>query len=151
ETSHTPADGRQKVVVEATASAGHGALEPVQVSCTSQTPAAGRQMKFDGRKTSAGQLAFAPVHVSEMSHGPAAGRQVSPAPRNSHRLLQHVVAEPFPDPRSHCSIPSTIPSPHTDHAGRADANVTAANSATPQVIFVMKNPFCVVLKGSATT
>src|SRR2546426_26004 len=60
-------------------SAGHAALDPVQLSATSQGPAEARQTVDDVAKPSAGQIVLVPVQVSATSHGPAAARQVAPA------------------------------------------------------------------------
>jgi hypothetical protein len=56
------------------ASAGHAALEPVQLSATSHSPAAPRQTVPAGLSASAGQVALDPVHVSCGSHTPADAR-----------------------------------------------------------------------------
>src|SRR5439155_730936 len=61
------------------ASAGHAALEPVQVSARSHTPAAARHTVLAGWKTSAGQAALVPSQVSVTSQTPAAARHTVPA------------------------------------------------------------------------
>jgi hypothetical protein len=59
----------------ASASTGHAALEPEQVSATSHRPAAARQTNVPGRRTSPGHAALLPVHVSATSQVPALARQ----------------------------------------------------------------------------
>ena len=60
-------------------SAGHAALEPVQLSARSHSPAAARQVVEDDANTSVGQALFAPSQVSATSQTPAEVRQVLPA------------------------------------------------------------------------
>src|SRR5438093_931703 len=61
-----------------TASAGHAAEAPVQLSATSHSLAAARQTVAADAKPSAGQVADAPVQVSATSHTPAEGRHTAP-------------------------------------------------------------------------
>src|SRR5439155_8107937 len=61
------------------ASAGHEALEPVQVSATSHSPAAARHTVVAGWKASAGQAALVPSQLSATSHTPAEARHMVPA------------------------------------------------------------------------
>jgi hypothetical protein len=69
---------RHTLVVPATASAGHAADDPVQVSCRSQTPADARQTVTELAKPLAGQLGFTPLHVSCTSQMLAAARHTFP-------------------------------------------------------------------------
>jgi hypothetical protein len=78
-TSHTPAEGRQTVLLAANPSAGHVAELPVQVSATSQTPADARHTVPAASFTSAGQLTDEPSQVSATSQVPAAARHTVPA------------------------------------------------------------------------
>jgi hypothetical protein len=59
------------------ASAGHEALDPVQVSAGSQTPAEARHSVDEGEKASAGQLLFTPSQDSGTSQTPAEARQTA--------------------------------------------------------------------------
>src|SRR3989441_9201988 len=61
------------------ASAGHAALEPVQVSAKSHAPAAARHTVLAGWKVSPGQPVLVPSQVSAASQVPAAGRHTVPA------------------------------------------------------------------------
>src|SRR5436309_14968134 len=61
------------------ASAGQGALVPVQFSAASHRSTAARQTVLDDRKASAGQVVLVPVQVSAASQGPAAARHTVPA------------------------------------------------------------------------
>src|SRR5688572_33269797 len=61
-------------------SAGHRALEPVQVSPRSHPFASGRQTTVAGWKASLGQALLVPSQVSAVSQTPAGPRQVVSAP-----------------------------------------------------------------------
>ena len=61
-----------------TASPGHAAAEPVQLSARSHSPAADRQRVVEGTKTFAGQSSSEPSHASATSQTPAPERQTVP-------------------------------------------------------------------------
>src|SRR5205823_13806512 len=69
----------QAVPLACFASAGHAALEPVQLSARSHAPAATRHTVLAGWKASAGQAALVPSQVSGTSQTPAAARHTVPA------------------------------------------------------------------------
>src|SRR5262249_29836691 len=77
--SHTPADGRQSVVLALTISGGQAALLPVQNSSMSHTSpvVAARQLVEEGLKASVGQSSLTPSHDSARSQFPAAARQTA--------------------------------------------------------------------------
>ena len=68
--SQTPAEARQTVVLDATASPGHAALAPVQDSATSQAPVAARHSVPEPTRTSAGQSLLDPLQLSATSQAP---------------------------------------------------------------------------------
>ena len=77
---HTPLTGGLHVVPAVSgASAGHPALEPVQVSVASQTPADARHTVLAVRKSFAGHPVPDPSQVSATSQTPAETRQTVPA------------------------------------------------------------------------
>jgi hypothetical protein len=73
-TSHSPAEARHWVVLEANPSAGQVLLLPVQNSATSQVPAEARHEVVLGCLASAGQVAVVPVQNSATSHTPPEAR-----------------------------------------------------------------------------
>ena len=75
---HEFASAVHPVPLAFTASAGHVAPLPVQVSATSHSPAAVRQDVAADAKASAGQVVVAPVHASATSQAPADALQVVP-------------------------------------------------------------------------
>src|SRR6185369_15421557 len=74
------------------ASAGHVALEPVQVSATSHSPEADRQVVLDDLNASVGQALLLPSHVSATSQSPAVDRHTIPA--GSFASAGHAAAAP---------------------------------------------------------
>src|SRR5439155_946698 len=66
---------RQTVLEDWKPSAGHAALDPVQLSATSHEPAEARQTVLEDWKASAGHAALDPVQLSATSHEPAEARQ----------------------------------------------------------------------------
>jgi hypothetical protein len=75
-TSHSPAEARHCLVLEAKPSAGQLLLLPVQLSATSHVPAEARHVVVLGCFASAGHVAVLPVQYSATSHTP-------PEPRHS--------------------------------------------------------------------
>ena len=73
-TSHSPAEARHCVVMEAKPSAGQALLLPVQYSATSQLPAEARHAVVLGCLVSAGHVAVLPVQYSATSHTPPEAR-----------------------------------------------------------------------------
>ena len=84
------------------ASAGHAADVPVQVSATSHAPAAVRQVVVAAANPSAGHAADVPGHFSATSHVPADARQVVVAGANAS--AGHASAVPL-----HTSAVSHVP------------------------------------------
>ena len=72
--SHSPAEVRHWVVLEANPSTGQLSLLPVQVSATSQLPAELRHTVVAGCLASSGHAAALPVQYSAASHTPAEAR-----------------------------------------------------------------------------
>src|SRR5207253_2354212 len=78
--SHSPADGRQTMVVDLKASTGQVAVVPVQISAMSQAPAAARQTvpALPGSCTHAGTPAV-PLHTSVVQTLPSSVHAVPAA------------------------------------------------------------------------
>ena len=77
-------------MLEAKASAGQTALEPVQDSATSHWPVEGRHTVVDGSNVSAGHAPEVPVQDSATSQEPAEGRQVVVLERKTSTQLSAV-------------------------------------------------------------
>jgi hypothetical protein len=92
-------------------SAGQSSFTPSQFSATSHSPVSARHS--DVLFASAGHVALDPVQVSAGSHSPAETRHVWPEARKTQPDVQHDVLAPLSPPRSHSSLPLTIPSPQS--------------------------------------
>jgi hypothetical protein len=113
----------QAVPFPFTASAGHVALEPVQLSARSQSPAVGRHTVVADLKLSAGQLLLDPSQLSARSQAPAAARHWVPA--GTFASLGQAAVEPL-----HVSAASQLP------AAARQTVVEDANPSAGQVPFV---------------
>src|SRR4029453_14295 len=110
-----------RVPAGASRSAGQSGPLPSHSSSGSHAPAEARHSRPRGWKPSTGQSPLAPLQVSVTSQDATAGRQIACSVLNSQSVVQHEDAEPLAPARSHCSPPSTTPSPHTAKAVWAPA------------------------------